>query len=630
MKVFDADRLKDLKLVYKLTIAYLILGIMTVSIVAYVSYHSIEKAVSERTFDQLSSINILKKNQLEAYFERKKHMLERLAASHETLENFRRRDISSGYQLYLEFLQENAHFESILLLDTAGQPISDRVSLLSDILVNNLPNTYLQDFLILCKSTGAISDFTGKLNKQPDKILIMTGVPVYDDTGQAMGILLALSNHNDITSLIYERTGLGETGESYIIGSDLHMRSKSRFFPDIDPARIEVRTIAAKQALKGISGIQIIDDYRGAQVLSVFRPLEIAGLQWAIISEIDKDEVLKPIHLLRKQMIIAGLLVTLVFFTITTYLARKIANPIVQLKNLLNKAARGIIPDQVPEPESMDEIGEMNLATTRLIRALEQTSDFAYEIGNGNFNKDYQPLSPDDVLGHSLIQMRDKLKILTENEIKLIKENSLKLIEGQEVERKRISRELHDGLGQLLTATRFRLGEIKDNGEVKGEIKKLLDETLFEVRRISNNLMPSVLIDFGLKAGLQRLAGQIEETSGVKVSLLYEDENNGNSQLPFDVTTNVYRIIQEALNNMVKYAEATEAEVAIFESNENIIVEIADNGKGFEVNWNSETRGLKNMKERVNILKGTFDIKSQSGKGTVIFCEIPILNKKNG
>ena len=630
MKIFNADRLKDLKLVYKLTIAYLILGILTVSIVAYVSYHSIEKAVSERTFDQLSSINILKKNQLEAYFERKKHMLERLAASNETLENYRRHSISSEYQHYLEFLQENAHFESILLLDTNGKPVCERVSPLNDILTNNLNNDYLRNFLKLCKDTGAISDFTGKINRQPDKIVILTGVPVHDNHGIPAGILLALSNQEDITSLIYERTGLGETGESYIVSSDLHMRSKSRFFPNTDPARIEVNTTAVRLALQGISGIEIIDDYRGAKVLSVFRPMEIIGLEWVIISEIDKDEALNPIHLLRSQMFIAGLLVTLVFFTITTYLARKIANPIVQLKNLLNKAARGIIPDKVPEPESMDEIGEMNLATTRLIRALEQTSDFAYEIGNGNFNKDYQPLSPDDVLGHSLIQMRDKLKILTENEIKLIKENSLKLIEGQEVERKRISRELHDGLGQLLTATRFRLGEIKDNKEVKAEIKKLLDETLFEVRRISNNLMPSVLIDFGLKAGLQRLAGQIEETSGVKISLLYENENNDSTQLPFDVTTNIYRIIQEALNNMVKYAEATEAEVAIFESNENIIVEIADNGKGFDVDWNSETRGLKNMKERVNILKGSFDIKSQPGKGTVIFCEIPILNKKNG
>jgi len=630
LKIFDVDRLKDLKLVYKLTIAYLILGILTVSIVAYVSYHSIEKAVSERTFDQLSSINILKKNQLEAYFEHKKHILERLAASDETLENFRHHGISPEYMRYLEFIQKNAHFESILLLDTAGNPVCDRVSPLTDILISNADNDYLQIFLKVCKDTGALGDFTGKFNRQPDKIVLLTGVPVRDENGKPAGILLALSNPDDITSLIYERTGLGETGESYIVSSDLHMRSRSRFFPHIDPARIEVNTTAARLALQGISGIEIIDDYRGAKVLSVFRPMEITGLEWIIISEIDKNEALKPIHLLRKQMFVAGLLVTLVFFTITTYLARKIANPIVQLKNLLNKAARGIIPDKVPEPESMDEIGEMNLATTRLIRALEQTSDFAYEIGNGNFSKDYQPLSPDDVLGHSLIQMRDKLKILTENEIKLIKENSLKLIEGQEVERKRISRELHDGLGQLLTATRFRLGEIKDNTEVKAEIKKLLDETLFEVRRISNNLMPSVLIDFGLKAGLQRLASQIEETSGVLVSLLYEDENSDASQLPFDVTTNVYRIIQEALNNMVKYAEATEAEVAIFESNENIIVEIADNGKGFEVDWNSETRGLKNMKERVNILKGTFDIKSQPGKGTVIFCEIPILNKKNG
>ncbi len=629
MKIFDVDRLKDLKLVYKLTIAYLLLGILTVFLVAYVSYHSIEKAISARTFDQLSSINILKKNQLEIYFERKTLMLERLASGEETLECYRDNKVGPAFGRYLEFIQENARFESILLLDTAGKVVCHEKSELGKILISNTENGHLARFLDFCKKKGTIRDFTGKLNDIPDKILILTGVPVFDANRELVGILLAASRPDDLTSLIYERTGLGETGESYIVGSNLHMRSQSRFFPEKRPARVEVNTSAARLALEGYSGIEIINDYRGVAALSVYRPIDIDGVRWAIISEIDKGEALRPIYLLRTQMIIVGCLITLVFFTITSYLARKIANPIVQLKNLLNKAARGVIPDKVPSPEAMDEIGEMNLATTRLIRALEQTSDFAYEIGNGNFNKDYQPLSSEDVLGHSLIQMRDKLKVLTENEIKLLKENSLKLIEGQEVERKRISRELHDGLGQLLTATRFRLGDIKDNMEVKVEVKKLLDETLFEVRRISNNLMPSVLIDFGLRAGLERLAGQIEETSGVKVSLLYEDEHGGASQLPFDVTTNVYRIIQEALNNMVKYAEATEAEVAIFESSENIIVEIADNGKGFEVNWSTETRGLKNMKERVNILKGTFDIKSQPGKGAVIFCEIPILNKKN-
>lgn len=623
MNKIKISRLKDLKIVYKLTFAYLLLGVITVITVAFVSYYSFEKALKNRTFDQLSSINILKKNQLELYFEVKVKILEKLADSRETIKLLLGKESGTTYSDYLDIIHANIQFESIMLLDNKLEPVFFKDSTLFNILEINKDNSRLNNFLESSLRQNSMIDLTGELSRDFEKVSILSGIPVLGNQGEVLGVIVAMGNHEELTSIVYQRTGMGETGESYIVGKDLRMRTRSRFFPNADPYQTLVNTPPAILALDGEAGQYIVHDYRSVEVFSVFRPLEIKGVKWALISEIDKEEALQPIYELRLIIFIVGFVITLVFFLITTFLARKISKPIVNLNGLLKKTSKGIIPEEIPEPEYMDEVGEMNIAIRQLVSALEKTSEFALEIGNGNFEKSYEPLSEDDVLGHALIQMRDKLKVLTENEIRLLKENSLKLMEGQEDERKRISRELHDGLGQLLTATRFRLGEVEGNLEVKSDIKKLLDETIFEVRRISNNLMPSVLIDFGLKPALEKLISQVENTSALKISLIYEIDK-GERDLPFEVSTNVYRIVQEALNNTVKYAFATEAEVAVFISKFNIAVEIADNGKGFDVNWETETRGLKNMKERVNILKGTFSIKSKLSAGTVIYCEIPL------
>lgn len=620
-------KLNDLKLVHKLTIAYLLLGILTVFSVAFVSYKSFEKAITERTFDQLSSINILKKQQIESYFEQKVNVLRYLSESDETYGILNHQISYTTFSSYIKPVNQNFHFASIVLLDTALHPVFHTDSILLNFKEMYSGDANFAEFISNSRKRISVQDFSGHIASQGHKTTVVIGLPILNKEKKNIGIILALSKDTELTSLIYNRTGMGETGESYIVGEDQKLRSKSRFFPNQIPYDIDVKTEAAQAALGGISGVQIIQDYRNVPVLSVFRPLKLNGLHWAIISEIDKEEALEPIYVLRWTIVGIGAIIALIFVLITTYLARKIAHPVDKLKTLLLTTSKGIIPTNIPEPESLDEIGQMNLATRQLIKALEDTSDFALEIGNGNFNKEYTPLSEHDILGNSLIQMRNKLKILTENEIKLQKANSLKLLEGQEVERKRIARELHDGLGQLLTTIRFKLGDLTENETTKTEIKKLLDDTIFEVRRISNNLMPSVLIDFGLKAALEKLITQIQNASGVQVSLIYEKDTS--NELPFEVITNIYRIVQEALNNMAKYAEATEAEVAIFETNENIVVEIADNGKGFEINWLSDSYGLKNMKERVNILKGIFTIKSIVNQGTIIYCEIP-LKETNG
>jgi signal transduction histidine kinase len=592
-----------------------------------VSYKIMEKAILQRTEAQLLSINILKNERIETYFRNHISNVRYIVSTPVLREMLGKQQVISDSlaDSFLHFTCENYDFEFLVLTDSVLNPvISSRLS--EKDFSSNLRNLIKREGR---KDEITITDITSVLNG--DSIVrLLTTAPVKSAEGKVLGILFIINTTENLTDIMYERAGMGKTGESYLVGNDLRMRSRSRFFPGLLPYSLFVKTISTEKAKGGKEGVEIIEDYRGVPVISAFRTLNVPGLNWFILSEIDLKEAFIPIYILQKAMIIIGITITLIFSFFTLYISQTISSPIVRLKNLLLDTSKGIIPDKIPVAESYDEIGMMVRATGQLIDGLRRTSEFAFEIGNGNFNESYTPLSSADVLGMSLIQMRDKLKILTEKEIMLIRQNSIKLLEGQEEERKRISRELHDGLGQLLTAIRFKIGDTEDEN-LKAELRKLLDETISETRRISNNLMPTVLMDFGLEAALKKLAGQIQETSKIRLSLLFE-EDSGVAALPFEITTNVYRIIQEALNNVIKYSGATEAEVAVFHAPEKLTVEVADNGNGFVVDKVITGNGLKNMKERISMLKGRFKIQSVTGKGTVIFAEIPlsetILNSK--
>lgn len=243
----------------------------------------------------------------------------------------------------------------------------------------------------------------------------------------------------------------------------------------------------------------------------------------------------------------------------------------------------------------------------------------------------------------ALVSIAEKVSIalssseLHENLLK--REKELELLSGarvqaQEEERRGISREIHDGLGQLLTAIKLNLEILedslpsnKDAGKRIGEVKQLLDSVLKEAREISYNLMPSVLDDFGLGPGLQSLCEQFSQRTGLKVSF---HEHGLKERLNPDVEIGLYRIVQEALNNVAKHAMAKEVEVQIVRHKSRLRLTIEDDGKGMDtaVPVPKPTErggtGLVSMRERTNSFAGTFLIDSSVGKGTMINVEIPM------
>ncbi|MCB0686706.1 MAG: sensor histidine kinase, partial [Saprospiraceae bacterium] len=259
-------------------------------------------------------------------------------------------------------------------------------------------------------------------------------------------------------------------------------------------------------------------------------------------------------------------------------------------------------------------------ALEQLIKSIKQTMMFADEIGRMNLDADYQLLGKGDRLGRSLIAMREKLKImkLQEEQLQLMTQKSL--LQGQERERERLSRDMHDGLGPLLTSLKMMIQRIRMIPEEKEKIKQTLDETISEVRRMTYNLMPQALVDFGVGAALENLVKMTSKASGLNIRYANSMKE---SRLPDTVNIGLYRIAQEALNNSLKHSGASEIKMSLTEFDDRISFYFEDNGQGFDVTKSYPGSGLLNIKERCRVLNGILHMESNQD-GTVLEIEIPL------
>jgi PAS domain S-box-containing protein len=201
------------------------------------------------------------------------------------------------------------------------------------------------------------------------------------------------------------------------------------------------------------------------------------------------------------------------------------------------------------------------------------------------------------------------------------------VIDGQEQERQRLSRELHDGLGQTLVAIKLKLesiplDELGTQRKTVEAVKQMFNQTIEETRRMSNNLMPAALTEFSLAVVLRNLCMEIESNSGINVSLVIGVLPESFSQI---LKTYIYRIAQEALNNIVKHSGASRAVISIFSDISKVYLHIEDNGVGYDPSRINEAgNGMYNMKERALLLGGKFEIITSKGNGVKIQAEFPI------
>jgi two-component system sensor histidine kinase DegS len=210
---------------------------------------------------------------------------------------------------------------------------------------------------------------------------------------------------------------------------------------------------------------------------------------------------------------------------------------------------------------------------------------------------------------------------------------SSKIVENQENEQNRIAREIHDGIGQMLTGLKFSLESInlddKEKATIKIEyLKKLALDIIKGVRTATFNLMPPELSDHGINSALAKLTLELSKLTGKNI--LFYNKTDFNSRLDSLIEINIYRLTQEAINNAIKYADSSHIIVQLSHSVTLLSITIDDNGKGFDINAvekkrNSESgMGLLFMKERIQYINGRVFFNSIPNEGTRITFNVPI------
>ncbi len=201
------------------------------------------------------------------------------------------------------------------------------------------------------------------------------------------------------------------------------------------------------------------------------------------------------------------------------------------------------------------------------------------------------------------------------------------VIEAEENERARIAQELHDGLGQLLSTARLNVAGLEDAVSVEDKVGverslKLIDEACVEVRSISHNMMPSALIRLGLVPAINELVSNVNSVKGIKIDF----ETNVESSLGKSLDITIYRVVQEILNNMIRHAKASNINMSIEKTGDNLKITMKDDGIGFnsEELKNSKGIGWKNIFSRISMLDGDIRLESELQKGTIVFINLKL------
>jgi len=202
------------------------------------------------------------------------------------------------------------------------------------------------------------------------------------------------------------------------------------------------------------------------------------------------------------------------------------------------------------------------------------------------------------------------------------------VVAAQELERSRLARELHDETGQALTSILLGLKAIRTAGSdeeaerAEAGLRDLIVQALHDVRRLAVELRPSALDDFGLLPALERLASTFEERSGIETAL---QARLPRERLPAETETILYRVIQEALTNVVKHAGAERVSIVLTYDGSGVRAVVEDDGRGFDAaDVRADALGVVGMRERLALVGGSLEIESTREAGTTLAAYVPL------
>ncbi len=588
---------------HKLILYIFFLGIFVIVAVSLYSFITARNAILQRTFDQLTSLRVAKKEQVEQFFsDRIKEV--KLFSHQENTGVFRikTKRFEGLFTLNMDGAGLDANFKSFFKAGSYYEKLY--------IVNNNHIECYIFDSIpcgprpvgeaekqsleaVISKVRTAnsicVEDFSFRRSDSTTHLFI--GAPIYKQGTSSSGQVIFEIKSLAINTIMKNKevvNGLGKSGEVFLVGPDSLMRSESRFFSK-SILQLRANTRSVSEAFETEEGTNLSRDYRGIMTLSSYSRLTIPGLNWVIIADIDKKEAMRPVYKLANEIVFLSIFITLILFVVSYIISRAITSPIIELKNATIRVRKGEL-DQVLHIKSNDELGELT----------------------ENFNL-------------MTSQLQAQQEELREREVRMFSS----FIDGQEDERQRLSRELHDGLGQMIIATKLKTESMVNSGAGINNtnisrLRLMFDSLVDEVRSISNNLMPAVLQEFGLELALKQICKEISAHSRIKVIF---DSQIAEREMDKRIATYIFRIAQEALNNAVKHSGAAEIIVTLIGNEKMISLMVQDDGIGINIEepCNQEGRGLNSMCERVKLLNGLIDISKGENHGTIVSVKIPLI-----
>ena len=392
---------------FKLLICFLVVSLLPILVISVLSYNSSSKVLKKEVFDHLKAVNSIQKKRISAYISERFHYIHIIAenpVSRVPLGNIEEAFNTSGmdlanfvksaeYHVIVDKLEkgfkevaEGFDFHDILIIDHAGNilySIGKEADLGTNIFTGRYRDTNLGRIAkkSFDEKRELFADFKFYAPSGDLPAAFISDV-ICNEKGERRGVVVAQVSIAGIDRIMNLREGMGETGETYLVGQDTLMRSNSRFEEDTILKK-KIDTIASQEALDGKEDMQSIKDYRGVPVLSYYSYIEFMDTKWAIISEIDIAEVFRPLVNLRNTVVFSGLFMLVIAAVIALVIASRIASPIMLLSTSANKVADGDLT-QTLTIKNKDEIGilagSFNTMVEELSAVLTKSQDAVNQI----------------------------------------------------------------------------------------------------------------------------------------------------------------------------------------------------------------------------------------------------------
>lgn len=395
--------MKNLSITLKVIIYVAILGLSCIFVMGYVSINAADKILSNSAKDQIESVEELKKQQVEQFFANKVSSIEalsRMPVTIKAISNFnlliksgKALDYSKNADLQLyansfkTYMKSNG-FQDIIIAGTEDGRVmyADNQYYLSKTL--STESGYLSSVWRKClnSSEPVISDME-KSEIKGEQPIMFIGHGIIKN-GETIAVIIGKINTSAIDKIMFSNEGMGKTGESYLVGNDFLFRTNSRFNTEEVVLQKSVKTPATESVFNGISGVKLIDDYRGVKVLSAYDKINIDGLNWAIITEMDEDEIMAPKRSLINTILWVCAFIALIMFPVLYLIGQSLRKPLLKEVEFAKKLAAGELQAEI-DINQKDEIGILAEALRTIAsstkRVIQSVSDAASNLADASF-----------------------------------------------------------------------------------------------------------------------------------------------------------------------------------------------------------------------------------------------------